>query len=159
MITKTLKEIKKIYDETEVQEPIPFLLHTTIEYPTIPDNTSNFLEDYAAYEDSFNNIIVRKTKMRNSLTAEVVDASAENAVKNSKFSQGFFVTKGDLEFLERAEAQANKLKNVNSSIKEFEIANKLDYSAKAKAKAEAKLMKAAEQDMPPKDGVAFELGI
>lgn len=86
-----------------------------------------------------NNIIVRKTKFRNSLTAEVVDASTEHAVKNSKFSQGIFTSKGDLGFLEKAEVQANKLENVNSRIEEFDIANKLDYSAKAKAKAEAKL--------------------
>ena len=74
MITKTLKEIKKIYDETEVQEPIPFLLHTTMEYPTIPDNTSNFLEDYAAYEDSFNNIIVRKRGL------QLVDMDSEEDI-------------------------------------------------------------------------------
>ena len=94
----------------------------------------------AGQKDNPNNIIIRKTKMRNGLTAEVVDASAENAVKNSKFSQGLFNRKGNLEFLERAEAQANKLQDVNTSIKEFDIANKLDYSAKAKAKAEAKLL-------------------
>lgn len=74
MTTKTLKEIKKIYEDTEVQNPIPFLLHTTMEYPSIPDNTSNFLEDYAAYEDSFNNIIVRKRGL------QVVDMDSEEDI-------------------------------------------------------------------------------
>lgn len=106
---------------------------------------SKLNEIIASQKENPNNIIVRKTKLRNRLTAEVVDASAENAVKNSKFSQGLF-EKGDLTFLKKAESQANKMQDVNNNIKEFDLATKLDYSAKAKAKAEAKeLAKQAEE--------------
>ena len=60
MTTKTLKEIREGWDNLGLDPRVPFLLHTEASYPEIPDNESNFLTDYAAYEDSFNNMIVRK---------------------------------------------------------------------------------------------------
>ena len=60
MMTKSLKEIKKIIDEGQGSSNTPFLLHTNVEYPTIADNTSNFLTEYMTNEDVYNNLIIRK---------------------------------------------------------------------------------------------------
>lgn len=60
MITKSLKEIKKIIDEGQGSSNVPFLLHTSATYPTILGNTSNFLTEYMANQDAYNNLIIRK---------------------------------------------------------------------------------------------------
>lgn len=60
MITKSLREVKKIIDEGQGSSSIPFLLHADVTYPVIEGNTSNFLTEYAANEDSYNNLIIRK---------------------------------------------------------------------------------------------------
>ena len=60
MLTKTLKEIKKEIEEEHGSSNFPFLLHTNMDYPDIPDNESNFFTDYMANEESFNTLILRK---------------------------------------------------------------------------------------------------
>lgn len=60
MMTKSLKEIKKIVDEGQGSSNIPFLLHADVTYPVIEGNTSNFLSEYMANEDAYNNLIIRK---------------------------------------------------------------------------------------------------
>lgn len=60
MMTKSLKEIKKIIDEGQGSSNIPFLLHTDATYPVIEGNTSNFLTEYMSNEDAYNNLIMRK---------------------------------------------------------------------------------------------------
>ena len=60
MMTKSLKEIKKIIDEGQGSSRIPFLLHADVTYPVIEGNTSNFLTEYMTNEDDYNNLIIRK---------------------------------------------------------------------------------------------------
>lgn len=65
-------------------------------------------------------IIIRKTKHRNALAAEVVDAknsmsNGEN-VKNQVFTQPFIFKNGSLRFLNKAEKKANKINETNNQI-------------------------------------------
>ena len=73
------------------------------------------------------NIIVDKKFGMHRLTATVVDADAETAVKNTKFSQGLFRKNGDLKFLDESRAGVRKLHDSNANIEEFEIAEKADF--------------------------------
>lgn len=75
------------------------------------------------------NIIIRKNKMRNGLTAEVVDSEALSAVKNQKHSQPLFCKNGDLNFLDKAEKTADKINETNIRLGELTKAVKKDYRA------------------------------
>ena len=75
------------------------------------------------------NIIIRKTKMRNGLTAEVVDSQAATAVKNQKYSQSLLSKNGSLKFLDKAEKTANKINDTNIRLGKLTEATKNDYKA------------------------------
>ena len=75
------------------------------------------------------NIIIRKCKNRNALAAEVVDSQANNAVKNTTFTQGLLSRNGSLNFTKKAELQANKLNEANVKIAELPKAVEKDFFA------------------------------
>ena len=76
MMTKSLKEIKKIIDDAQGAINTPFLLHADVTYPEIPGNESNFLSEYMENESLYNTLIVRK---RGSQLADL-DAESDSGV-------------------------------------------------------------------------------
>lgn len=72
MMTKSLKEIKKIIDDAQGAINTPFLLHADATYPEIPGNESNFLLEYMENESLYNTLIVRKRG------SQLADLDAEN---------------------------------------------------------------------------------
>lgn len=76
-------------------------------------------------EDNPVNIIIRKCNNRQALAAEVVDNS-ENAIDNTVISQGLIRPRG-LKFLDKAEAKANKINDLNQRLLKYEVANDVDY--------------------------------
>lgn len=100
---------------------------------------TNFNETVDRQNENPVNIIVKKIFGRKALKAVVVDSTAESAVKNTSFSQGILSKNGSLKFLEKAEAQADKLNNTNSRVADFNIAEKIDYKAGARQAEEASL--------------------
>lgn len=73
------------------------------------------------------NWIIRKCKHRNALAAEVVDSSAETAVKNKVHSQPFLFKTGNLEFAEKAKDDADKIRAVNVKIASLPKAGESDF--------------------------------
>jgi len=67
-------------------------------------------------QNNENNIIIRATKHRKALAAEVVDENAETALKNYVTAQGLIHKNGSLKFLERAENRANRLREANAAL-------------------------------------------
>lgn len=80
------------------------------------------------------NIIIRKCNNRQALAAEIVDNS-ENAIDNIVISQGLIHPKG-LKFLDKAEAKANKINNLNQRLTNYEAAKAVDYGSKIKINIE-----------------------
>mgnify|MGYP007012490640 CR=1 FL=1 len=74
-----------------------------------------------------NNIIVRKTKHRNVLAAEVVDADSATAMKNYVTAQGLLSRNGSLKFLKSAEVRADKLNDVNSRLENLATAEERHF--------------------------------
>lgn len=74
------------------------------------------------------NIIIRKCNNRQALAAEIVDNS-ENAIDNSVISQRLIRPKG-LKFLDKAEAKANKVNDLNQRLMNYDVAKDIDYDPK-----------------------------
>lgn len=74
------------------------------------------------------NIIIRKCNNRQALAAEIVDNS-ENAIDNSVISQRLIYPKG-LKFLDKAEAKANKVNDLNQRLMNYDVAKDIDYDPK-----------------------------
>ena len=79
-----------------------------------------------------NNIIIRATKHRNALAAEVVDENADTALKNYVTAQGLIHKNGSLNFLERAESRANRLQETNKKLAGMDKAEERHYYPGAK---------------------------
>lgn len=73
------------------------------------------------------NWIIRKCKHRNALAAEVVDSTAETAVKNSVHTQPHFFKNGSLKFAEKAEAEAKSLNELNEKLAALPKAEESHY--------------------------------
>ncbi len=68
------------------------------------------------------NIIIRKTKHRNALAAEIVDSEigkSMGGIKNQVTSQPFIFKNGNLFFLNKAEIKANKLNETNNEVRKI----------------------------------------
>lgn len=74
-----------------------------------------------------NNIIIRGANRTDRLVAEVVDENADTAIKNYVTAQGLLHKNGSLKFLDRAEAKADCLKNVNAKIDDMASAAEKDF--------------------------------
>lgn len=75
------------------------------------------------------NWIIRKCTKRNALAAEVVDSSAETAVKNRVFSQPIMFKDGSLNFAEKAKVEAEKINDANLKIDALPKADEADFFA------------------------------
>lgn len=95
-----------------------------------PDKKDAFFEGFnnikERQESNPVNIIIRKLKHRNALAADIVDSNADTNIKMPTRKQGFFFKNGSLNFLKKAEEDANKLNNINENIAKMPIADDLD---------------------------------